>query len=205
MPKPWAKYEIGFIGHDKFRAINANAICLWLEGKNYADSKLTDGLLPIYEVKLWRFYGPKALAMLTTSCGLKPGTSQFYAPLWEPVDGFGWMMHDYLAHNDCREEAQERIAQRERERERDREYKRLARAAKRAKREGVSDARPVDVRSDVRSDKSDKPPDVRVVSGSIQITEDRRQKSSRRAAAAGKSARNSRINASPCIAGRSMS
>lgn len=107
--KLWARYEQGFINHDKFRAITANAIALWLEGKNYADTKLTDGLLPDYEVKLWRFHGKKSVALLTRSCGLKPGTTQPYAPLWEPVDGFGFKMHDYLEHNDCREVVQERI------------------------------------------------------------------------------------------------
>lgn len=107
--KPWARYEVGFINHDKFRAITANAICLWLEGKNYADAKLTDGLLPEYEVKLWRFHSKKSVAILTRSCGLKPGTDTLYQPLWDVVEGFGFKMHDYLEHNPSREDALARI------------------------------------------------------------------------------------------------
>lgn len=101
MPKPWAKYEVNFIHHDKFRAIPANAICLWLEGKSYADDKLSDGFLPAYEVKHWRFYSKTNIRFLTTPVGNKPGTTELYAPLWEVRDG-GWQMHDYLAHNDDR-------------------------------------------------------------------------------------------------------
>lgn len=118
MAKPWARYEVNFINHDKFRAIPANAICLWLEGKNYADDKHTDGLLPDYEVKHWRFFGAKSVTQLTTSCGLKPGTDQPYAPLWDVVEGFGFKMHDYLQHNDCREKVQARIDKAEDERSR---------------------------------------------------------------------------------------
>lgn len=110
MPKPWARYEVNFINHDKFRALPATAICLWLEGKNYADDKHTDGLLPDYEVKHWRFYGKHSMALLIRSCGIKPGTDHPYAPLWDVVDGFGFKMHDYLEHNDCREEVLERLA-----------------------------------------------------------------------------------------------
>lgn len=116
--KPWAKYEVGFINHDKFRAITPNAICLWLEGKNYADDKHTDGLLPEYEVKHWRFYSKKSVALLTTSVGLNPRTDQVYFPLWDAVEGFGFKMHDYLDHNDCKEEVQARIGKADEDRKR---------------------------------------------------------------------------------------
>ncbi len=172
--KPWAKYEVNFINHDKFRAITANAICLWLEGKNYADDKLTDGLLPAYEVKHWRFYSQKSVALLTTSCGIKPGTDCPYAPLWESVDGFGFRMHNYLDHNECRDRALERIAQADRERELDREYKRRARATKQAIRE--ADVRP-DRQPDRQPDSDRTATGLSEMSGSIQKqkTEDRRQ------------------------------
>lgn len=133
MAKPWAKYEVGFINHPKFRAINANAIALWLEGKNYADEKHTDGLLPIYEVKLWRFFSKKTVEMLTTSCGPKPGAECDYRPLWEVVPGFGFRMHDYLAHNDSRDVVLQRKADIEAERARDRQRKAEAREARRQK------------------------------------------------------------------------
>lgn len=109
MAKPWSRYEVDFINHEKFRAIHANAICLWIEGKNYADKNLTDGLLPAYEVKHWRFYSKKAVETLTTSIGTNTRTGQQFAPLWE-VHPVGWKMHDYLGHNECREEVQARIA-----------------------------------------------------------------------------------------------
>lgn len=131
MPKPWAKYEVGFINHDKFRAMSANAICLWLEGKNYADDKLTDGVLPNYEVKHWRFYSKKNVDALTASVGNKPGTETPWAPLWEPHPD-GWKMHDYLVHNDCRELALARKARAEAERAADRARKKAMRDAKHA-------------------------------------------------------------------------
>jgi hypothetical protein len=131
MGKPWARYEIGFIKHDKFRAISSNAICLWLEGKDYADTKLTDGLLPDYEVKHWRFYSKKSVELLTHSCGVKPGTQTAYAPLWEVVEGFGFKMHDYLDHNPSRDETQARLAEKEKKREADRERLKRWRDAKR--------------------------------------------------------------------------
>lgn len=108
MGKPWARYEVGFINHDKFRALTGNAIALWLEGKNYADEKYTDGLLPLGTVKTFRFYGKKSVALLTTSCGENPGAGQPYAPLWEPHP-VGFKMHGYLEHNDCREEVLQRL------------------------------------------------------------------------------------------------
>lgn len=108
MAKPWARYEIGFINHDKFLALTANAIALWLEGKDYCDRQFTDGMMPAATVKAFRFYGRKSMELLTTSCGEKPGDGRPYAPLWEPHP-IGFKMHDYLEHNDCREEVLARI------------------------------------------------------------------------------------------------
>jgi len=107
MAKPWARLEIGYLSHPKFLALNANAICLWHEGKNYCDAHHTDGLIPRDALRMFRFRGRKALALLLASCGPKPdGTS--YAPLWEshPI---GYKMHDYLDHNDCRDEVLARL------------------------------------------------------------------------------------------------
>lgn len=111
MPKPWAKLEQNFINHQKFLALNSNAICLWLEGKNYCDIYMTDGMIPKTALKTFRFEGPKAIELLTTSCGRKPNGEAF-APLWEAVDvgGVGYYrMHDYLLHNDCRDEVLVRL------------------------------------------------------------------------------------------------
>lgn len=185
LAKPWARYEIGFINHDKFRAIPSNAICLWLEGKNYADTKQTDGLLPDYEVKHWRFYSKRNVDILLTSCGQKPGTDQPYAPLWE-VHPVGFKMHDYLDHNDCREAVLARIARSEDERQKDRDRKASMRAAKAAKREDVSGRKsggsPTGHLPDFSGQLPDTSPDspriparVREKSGSYQRTENREQ------------------------------
>lgn len=111
MAKPWAKYEIDFLGHAKFLALTSNAICLWFEAKNYCDKHHTDGLFPREALRTFRFNGSKSVELLTRSCGLKPN-SQPWAPLWEAVDMGGvpyLRMHDYLSHNDCRDEVLERL------------------------------------------------------------------------------------------------
>lgn len=107
MAKPWARYEVGFIDHVKFRALTSNAICLWIEGKNYCDENMTDGLIPTHIVKQFRFHSRKSVDMLALSCGPKNETEQ-YGPLWES-HAVGFKMHDYLDYNDCRDEAMERI------------------------------------------------------------------------------------------------
>ena len=107
MAKPWGRYEIGFMGHRKFLALTGNAIALWWEGKNYCDAQMTDGLIPTEALKMFRFSGTKPMQLLLASCGQKPDGTP-YAPLWEPHVA-GYKMHDYLNHNDCREEVLARI------------------------------------------------------------------------------------------------
>lgn len=153
MVKPWARIEVGYLTHPKFLALNANAICLWHEGKNYCDTHHTDGIIPKDALRTFRFRGVTSLAMLMTSCGQKPDGTP-YAPLWEP-HALGYKMHDYLDHNDCREAVLARLEQADRNRELDREYKRRARAAKQSKR----DVYPVNVRS---GHEPDCPADVRL-------------------------------------------
>lgn len=144
--KPWARIEINYINHPKFLALNANAISLWHEGKNYSDMHHTDGMIPREALKTFRFNGAKGVALLTRSCGLKPN-GEPYAPLWEAMDIGGvphFKMHDYLDHNDCREVVLARLAAADEERERDRERKSVARAAKKTK--AAAEMRPADVR-----------------------------------------------------------
>lgn len=107
MGKPWARYEVGFIGHVKFRALTSNAICLWIEGKNYCDENMTDGLIPTHIAKQFRFYSRKSVDLLVSSCGPKNEHERF-APLWGPHP-VGFKMHDYLEYNDCRDEAMARV------------------------------------------------------------------------------------------------
>ncbi len=134
MPKPWAKYEVDFINHPKFRALQANAICLWIEGKNYCDENMTDGLIPAHIVKQFRFSGKKSIEALLASCGLKNGADH-YAPLWEAHAIGGYKMHDYLEYNDSRDVVLGNIAKGKQRRVDDRERLKQWRDAKRTKRE----------------------------------------------------------------------
>ncbi len=129
MAKPWARYEVGFINHPKFKLLSGNAIGLWLEGKNHADEHLTDGFLPLGVLKGFRFYSKPAYTALTTSIGQKDSTGEPYAPLWEPCDG-GVMMHDYLEHNPTGEAIRARQDAAEERRKQERERKRQWRERK---------------------------------------------------------------------------
>lgn len=168
MGKPWAKTEIDFINHPKFRALNSNAICLWIEGKNYCDKHMTDGLIPTHIVKQFRFNGRKSVESLMASCGPK-NESHTHAPLWE-LHPVGFKMHDYLDYNDCRDVALARIQQAEDEREKDRDRKATARAAKKAKRD-ASGKSPENVRSDVRDVSGVCPEKVRLYTVPVPSTE----------------------------------
>lgn len=111
MAKPWGRYEIGFPRHPKFLALTGNAFALWWEAKNYCDEHHTDGLFPREALRTFRFNGSKSVEVLTRSCGLKPN-GDAYAPLWETLDIGGvpyYRMHDYLVHNDCRDDVLERL------------------------------------------------------------------------------------------------
>lgn len=128
MGKPWARIEIGYLSHPKFTWLNANAICLWHEGKQYCDMHHTDGLIPTSAFKRFRFRGMVSVRQLMTSCGRKADGTP-YAPLWT-VHPSGYQMHDYLDHNPCREETLARIAmvdaKRDSDRSRMREKRRVA-------------------------------------------------------------------------------
>lgn len=119
--------------HPKFLALNGNAIALWDEIKDYCDEHHTDGLVTHEAFRTFRFHGKKSMALLTTSCGLKPDGTP-YAPLLEahPV---GFKMHDYLDHNDCREAVLARMEAAEGRRDADRARKAEWRARKRDKAE----------------------------------------------------------------------
>jgi hypothetical protein len=155
--KPWGRYEIGYINHPKFRALNPNAICLWWECKNYCDEFHTDGIVPATVVRGFRFYSRKAMDLLVRSCGLKPNREP-YAPLWEALDVGGMphlRMHDYLDHNDCRDAVLARIEKADQRKEADRERKAAARAAKEALVKGACHVRadkPADTGADNHAD-----------------------------------------------------
>lgn len=138
MAKPWGKYEIDYLDHPKFRALNANAIVLWMEAKNHCDKFQTDGRFPVAVVRTFRYYSVKGVELLTRSCGVKPN-GEHYAALWGAIDIGGvryYVMHDYLDHNDCRDEVLARIADAETRAElrrlKDRERKQQDRADRKA-------------------------------------------------------------------------
>lgn len=96
MAKLWHPYEQNFINHPKFLVLSPGAICLWIEGKNYCDMHLTDGMIPRDALRTFRFnHRARVLELLTVIEGYR-------GPLWEPHD-MGFKMHDYLLHNPCRE------------------------------------------------------------------------------------------------------
>jgi len=101
--KPFARFEIGYMDHPKFMALSGNAISLWHEAKDYCAKYHTDGLIPADAVKHFRFAGKKSIALLTTPISLPKPDGTAYGPLWE-VHPVGFKMHDYLEHNDCRED-----------------------------------------------------------------------------------------------------
>ena len=150
MAKPWARLQQNYINHPKFLALGPTAICLWHEGKNYCDMHQTDGLIPRDALKTFRFSTKQALDALLRSCGDKPG-GEPWAPLWERAGTVGFKMHDYLDHNDCRDEVLARIEQKDKERAADRERKKHARAAKKQKAERPVE-RPEHVRPDIEQD-----------------------------------------------------
>lgn len=128
--KPWARYEQNYINHPKFLALTANAICLWIEGKNYCDLHQTDGFIPQKSLKTFRFFSQKSLKLLTVSHGNHDGIA--WAPLWETIADLPscFHMHDYLDYNDCREQVLARIDLADDRRDQDRRRKADARAAK---------------------------------------------------------------------------
>lgn len=126
--KPWAKFEVNFINHPKFLALPASAICLWLEGKNYCDMHQTDGFIPKAALPTFRFHTRKMVTCLTTSIGERVN-GLVWAPLWESsLEMLSYFhMHDYLDHNDCREEILARVERVEGAKDHDRRRQQLFR------------------------------------------------------------------------------
>jgi hypothetical protein len=111
LAKPWHRYEQNFINHPKFLVLSPGAICLWLEGKNYCDMHLTDGLIPRDALRTFRFQNRGRIDELLQTIDGYSGS------LWEshPV---GFKMHDYLNHNPCRDDVMARMDRADEERER---------------------------------------------------------------------------------------
>lgn len=145
----WVRIHDGAMGHLKIVSLSDSAFRLWVRGLSYCQTNLTDGLIPSAAVKDMATRR-KDLDALTTS--VLPGR----APLWEPVEGFGFKVHDYLDWNDPRE-----VVVKRQHKAKDRKAKWLAEqeakqrakknAARNGVRNGVLDGVPNDVLDGVRN------------------------------------------------------
>lgn len=94
---PWMRLDDGAMSHLKILRLTDSAFRLWIKGLCYCQQHLTDGLIP-----------REALPTLGARSAdvLKLSTPQVIdkAPLWEPVEGYGFQVHNFLRWNDSRDE-----------------------------------------------------------------------------------------------------
>lgn len=105
----WIRLDDDYIYHPKFVALSAGAFRLWHEGMAYCRKLLTDGLIPRAALRTFRYAKRAHVDELSMPIGTE------VAPLWEPIDDFGFKVHDYLIWNRSREqelEDRERAKQR---------------------------------------------------------------------------------------------
>jgi hypothetical protein len=95
---PWVRIDENIIDHPKFIALTPLAFWLWVEGLTYCQKHLTDGHIPKAVVRGMRHYSPAAMAKLTAVLVSGKG------PLWSTDSHGDVHVHDYLTHNDSREE-----------------------------------------------------------------------------------------------------
>src|SRR5262245_18003438 len=139
LAKPYAKVESGYTKHRKFIVLDAWAISLWHEAKDWCATHHTDGLIPRDALKAFRYARKAAVEQLLTA--IVPHGDGLLAPLWE-IHEIGFKMHDYLEHNDCREVVLARIADADDKRElrnlKNRDRQRALRARRKAEIETLS-------------------------------------------------------------------
>lgn len=92
----WVRIHDGAMDNLKIMRLSDSAFRLWVRGLCYCQTQLTDGRIPQESLRFMDAR-PKDIQQLTTS--LVDGKS----PLWEPIAGFGFAVHDYLDWNDSRE------------------------------------------------------------------------------------------------------
>lgn len=93
------RLDDGAMSHLKILRLNDSAFRLWIKALCYCQQHLTDGRIP-REALL--FLGAKRADVERLSTPQVEGL----APLWEPVPGFGFQVHDFLDWNDSRDEIQ---------------------------------------------------------------------------------------------------
>jgi hypothetical protein len=117
---PWAPIALDYFRNPKALAAGLHGRALHLASILYAADQRTDGHIP-----------PAAVSVVLRDAGVSPRTVEYVtrAGLWLPNGDGGWVVHDYLEHNDSREvieanmerrragERERKRRQRERERE----------------------------------------------------------------------------------------
>lgn len=118
---PWVKLDDRFPTHRKVALLSDRAFRLYVSGLCWSSENLTEGRILTRELPfIARVRGLKAVAKELEDAGL-----------WDPADGGGWTIHDYLEYNPDRAKVQaERKSNAERQkawRERKREEREAAR------------------------------------------------------------------------------
>lgn len=89
------------MGSLKIVRLSNSAFRLWVKGLCYCQLNLTDGLIP--REALHGFETKRAdVEMLCKVLVAGKG------PLWEPIEGFGFKVHDYLEFNDSKDEVEKK-------------------------------------------------------------------------------------------------
>ena len=94
----WIRLSDDYNDHPKFFHLSDGAFRLWHQGMGFCRKFQTDGRIPTRTLKGFHAYSPKRMKELLTPW--MPDA----APLWEPIEGFGVNVHDYLDWNLSRED-----------------------------------------------------------------------------------------------------
>lgn len=95
------RLDDGAMSHLKILRLSDSAFRLWVKALCYCQQHLTDGRIPREALSL---LGAKRADVDKLSTPQVEGK----APLWEPIPGFGFQVHDFLQWNDSREEILEK-------------------------------------------------------------------------------------------------
>ena len=88
----WVRIESAVFAHPKLGRVPKATRWVWVAGIAYANEHLTDGLVPVEQLR-------------TIDANAKDARLLVAAGLWEPVDG-GWQIHDYGQYQASRAEVQ---------------------------------------------------------------------------------------------------
>src|SRR5262249_47185733 len=94
---PWMRLDDAAMSNLKIMRLSDSAFRLWIKGLCYCQQHLTDGRIPR---EVLREIGAKR----KDADELSTPNVEGKAPLWEPIDGFGFQVHDFLDWNESRDE-----------------------------------------------------------------------------------------------------